>query len=265
MTRHDGTGLTASLDRPRSNARAISVVLPVHGNAECLEELHARLKRVIESRDLSAEIVFVDDACPAGSGETLRAIAERDEHVAVIRFMSNVGQHRAVLAGLRQSHGERVVVMDADLQDSPEAIPLLLDELDTGYAAVFAGRRGRYESRGRLLTSRLFKTLLHAMTGVPRDAGMFVAMNRTVVERLLAMHAPSPFVVAMIGCVGLPVHSVPIERNVRPRGSSSYTGWRRLRIALSALAWTLYWRRHRGELSTPSGIASEGSHEGRDT
>lgn len=220
----------------------ISVVVPVYRNADSVRELALRVRDVMEGRRLSYEIVFVDDACPDGSLAALNELAAADPAVTVVSLSRNAGQHRAVLAGLRGSTGRRLVTMDADLQDPPEAIPRLLDGLDEGPAAVFAGRRGRYEGPGRLFTSRLFKLMLHALCGVPADAGMFVAMDRRMADRLFSFRVRNPFVVAMIGCSGLPVASVPVIRSPRTAGGSAYSSWKRFRTGCLAVGWVAAWK-----------------------
>ncbi|MDO8671768.1 MAG: glycosyltransferase family 2 protein, partial [Dehalococcoidia bacterium] len=220
----------------------ITVVVPVYRNSATLRELYSRLRQTLSARQLSYEIVFVDDACPEASLDVLREIALADERVAVLVLERNVGQHRAVLAGLSQAQGQYIVVMDADLQDPPEAIPALLSKLKEGYAAVFAGRRGRYESRMRLFTSVLFKRLLALLSGVPPDAGMFVAMNRQMADSLLTFDASKPFVVAMIGCTRLPLTSIPVRRTQRHDGRSAYSSWKRFKTGCLALLSVVSWR-----------------------
>jgi len=225
----------------------ISVIVPVYRNADTLRELHRRLSETLDRESLSHEIIFVDDACPAGSLAVLEDLARRDRRVAALALARNVGQHRAVLIGLAHARGDWLVTMDADLQDPPEAIPDLLRKIREGYAAVFAGRRGKYESATRLITSRLFKRLLHVLGGVPIDAGLFVMMSRQMAQRVLSLRAPRPFVVAMIGSTGLPLASIPVERSTRPGGRSAYTAWDRLKAGSLAIAWTLVWRLRRGQ------------------
>jgi hypothetical protein len=219
---------------------SVSVVVPAYRNAETLEELLARTALVLEGRSLSFEVIFVDDASPDRSFEVLSALAVADERVVVVRLPSNVGQHAAVLHGLRVASGAVAVVMDADLQDQPESIPELLKP--TGYAAVFAGRRGRYESRARLMTSRAFKWVLSHIAGVPTDAGLFVLLTREMIDRLLDMPGDDPYVVAMIGCTGLPMTSVPIQRAPRRSGASAYSSRGRVAAAWRAVRWTLAWK-----------------------
>ena len=216
-----------------------TVIVPVFRNADTLVELHSRLAVALDASGHTFELLFIDDASPDGALEVLRSLTRRDPRVGVIALSRNVGQHRAVLMGLLHAAGRTAVVMDGDLQDPPEEVPRLLAELGPGAAAVFAGRRGRYESRGRLLTSRLFKTLLHLVARVPRDAGMFVAMTREMIDRLVLMDDPKPFVVALLGATGLPLRSVPVARQARPRGSTAYTPAMRLTTGSRALCRSL--------------------------
>ena len=211
----------------------ISVVIPVYCNEETLQELYVQLKETF--KNLSYQIVFVNDASPDSSGLILKQLAKADTRVTVLSLEKNLGQHRAVLKGLEISKGSVIVTMDADLQDSPLLIPQLIQQLKEGYEAVFAGRRGNYESFIRLATSKVFKTLLHAICKVPVDAGMFVVMSRKMVNAVLKIQMPSPFVVAMIGLTQLPVCSIPCLRKKRFNGKSSYSSWMRLKIGLSTI------------------------------
>jgi len=219
-----------------------SVVIPVYRNVDTLGTLHDRLHVILEGAGEPYEVVFVDDASPDGSQAMLLVLARTDPHVRVHRLPVNVGQQRAVLAGLAQARGVRVVVMDADLQDPPEAIPVLIGALNGNVSAVFLGRRGRHQPIVRHLTSRLFKMLLHRLCGTPPDAGLFVAMDRRMVTRLLAFGRPGPSVLAMIGCTGLPLVSVPLSRASRSQGRSGYSAWRRVSMGVRVLAWVLAWK-----------------------
>jgi glycosyltransferase involved in cell wall biosynthesis len=222
-----------------SSGIGVSVVVPVYRNAETLYELHARLTAELAGTREPHELIFVNDASPDKSAAVLRGLKRRDPCVVVIELPNNIGQHRAVLAGLQRAAGRRVVVLDADLQDPPEAIPQLLAGLDGGAAVVFAGRCGHYESSTRLLTSRLFKTLLSLLCGVPRDAGMFVAMQHSVVAQVLSFKTRWPFVVAMIGCTGREAISIPVTRMQRRVGRTAYSSWGRLQAGLKAVACVL--------------------------
>jgi hypothetical protein len=128
--------------------------------------------------------------------------------------------------------------MDADLQDPPEAIPLLIDSLRDDTAAVFAGRRGNYEAFFQLFTSRIYKRLLHYLCGLPKDAGIFVVMKRDLVKRLLKIKTHLPYLLPMIASIHLPMVSIPVERYKSPRGKTSYSFFRRLRLGLRGIYCT---------------------------
>ena len=221
-------------------AGAISVVVPVHRNATTVAELSRRIGETCLANHLAFEVLFVDDASPDASLETLRALASTDERVGVVALESNVGQNRAVVAGLAHARGRTVVIMDADLQDPPEAIPRLVAGL-AGFPVVFGGRRGTYQSRWRMLTSYVFKRLLWAGSRmrIPPDAGLFVALRPEAVERILASCGSDPYVVGAIARSGCATTSVPVERARRNDGTSSYQGPRRARVAWRALATML--------------------------
>ncbi len=222
-----------------SQSPAISVIIPVYQNIKTLRELYRRLHQVLTTLLLPYEMLFVDDACPQGSLAVLEQLAQEDPQVAALALERNVGQHQAVLTALRHTRGKWVVVIDADLQDIPEAIPELLDKLREGPTAVFARRRGRFESPFRLITSRLFKGLLHMLCDIPMDAGFFVAMNRQMVERVLAFGNPHSSLIAMVGCTGLPITSIPVIRTRRPVGNSAYSSWKRFKLGYNTIKWVL--------------------------
>ena len=212
----------------------LSAVVPVFGNAETLEELHHRLAAALEATAPGAwEVLFVDDGSPDGSLSVLRRLAASDERVGVVVLARNVGQHRAIRAGLAHARGRVVVVLDADLQDPPEAVPLLVSRLEAGVAAVFAGRRGRYESVSRLATGRVVKWLLHRFSGrrLPADAGLFLAMTADLARRLAHDPEPEPHLLAAVAGTGLRLESVPVRRDPRPSRRSAYSLRMRLRLA----------------------------------
>jgi polyisoprenyl-phosphate glycosyltransferase len=217
----------------------ISVVAPVFRNEATLAELHERLEAVLDGRE--HELVFVVDGSPDGSRAALEKLAHENPAVRLVTLERNVGQQRAILRGLASARGDAVVVMDADLQDPPEAIPALLAGLELA-GAVFAGRRGAYESRGRLVTSRLWKRVNHVLCGVPADAGVFVALRRETVDAVLRLQGPAPFLTSMIGLTRARCMSIPVERTTRPGGRSAYGPVGRLRTGLRGLAWGVLWR-----------------------
>ena len=220
----------------------VSVVLPIYRNRATLEELHRRLSTVLTNAAVSYELLFVDDACPEGSGSVIEDLAAHDPRVHGLHVARNVGQHRAAWLGLASARGDWSIVMDADLQDPPEAIPTLLAAAPSGADAILAARRGRYEGPVRLLTSRVFKILRERLTGFPRNAGMFLALRRPLVQSILREDFPRPFLLAMVGLSGRRFITVPVDRVRRPQGRSAYTSVGRLALAVRELAFAFRYR-----------------------
>jgi glycosyltransferase involved in cell wall biosynthesis len=222
----------------------ISVVLPIYLNRPHLPELHRRLTSTLSQSVDRYEIIFVDDHGPDDSLQWLRECRDRDTHVIVVEMPQNVGQHRAVLAGMLRSSGELVVVMDADLQDPPEAIPQLAAALGPDEGVVFARRVARHQSRGRHVTGRLFKRFLRMVAGsrVPRGTGMFFVASRRVVEAAIGLSGDARYVPMVLDHTGAAMRAIEVEKELRPDNRSAYTASRRLALALGAIRQAIAWR-----------------------
>ena len=214
----------------------VAVVAPVYGNEATLVQLASRVASALADRSWALRLVV--DASPDGSDEVARRLAAADRRVRVTSLAVNVGQHGALLRGLEDEPAASAwVCFDADLQDPPEALPLLLDRLAVGdVGAVFAGRAGAYESRSRLATGRLHRAALAHLTGLPFDAGAFVALGPDARDAAVRLRGPS--IVAAVGVAGVPTTSLPVTRSPRPTGHSAWTAPARLRQSSRTLAWT---------------------------
>ena len=212
----------------------LSVVLPLHRTAATLDELVGRLEAACPP---GTEYVLVDDRCPDRTGDL---VLERWAHVPgrLLRLADNVGQHAAVQAGLRHAYGERVIVMDADLQDLPEDAPRLLATLASGGAdVVCAGRRGHYADPAQERTARAYRRVARLLSGgrIPVDAGMFSAWRRAAVEKVVALDDHAAPLVPAAALAGLRIATLPVARHSRPRGRSATGSIRRVRIAVRGL------------------------------
>ena len=128
-------------EKMNNNKTVISVVIPIYRNEPFIDELYTRLTANLSAITGDFEIIFVNDGSPDNSWELISRKAEKNSRVKVIRFSRNFGQHIAITAGVAQSSGEWVVVMDGDLQDKPEEIINLYNKAREGYEVVFARRR----------------------------------------------------------------------------------------------------------------------------
>lgn len=196
----------------------IHVVSPLYRTAEALPRLRDRLDAALDG---AFRLVLVDDACPAGSGEVAERLAGDDPRVIVRHHRRNAGQHWAILTGLAASPGVRCVVMDADLQDPPEAVPRLLAR---GEDVVFATRRGRYQGWRRTISSTAFRAVRGTLAGTPWSAGLFLALSPRAVDAVLDARTGRPCVVSLAGLSGLSQAAVAVRRDHRVHGTSAYDG-----------------------------------------
>ena len=213
----------------------VAVIVPVFANRPTLAPLVGRLGAALEGRQWRLRLV--DDASPDDSLAEARRLAGADPRIAVTALAVNGGQHRALLRGLADEPAATAwVCLDADLQDPPETVPALLGRLAAGdVGAVFGGRRGAYQPTGRLLTGRLHRAALARLTGLPPDAGAFVALGRPARDAVVSLRPPS--IVAGIGVSGIPVASVPVARDPRSAGRSGWTSTARVAQSARTLAW----------------------------
>lgn len=237
----------------------ISVVSPVYRTAPFLPELVRRIEAALDPLSLSYEIVLVNDACPEGSGDLLRKMALDDRRLGIVDLKRNVGQHWALLLGLRLASGRYVAVLDSDLQDPPELIPQLYARARMPDApdAVVVVREGLYEARGRLISSRILKGLLGLLLCLPAGAGSYCLLARPLVSRLLEMEVRQPYLLAMVGAARARIAVLRAPRHPRPAGRSGYTAGKRVRLGLAALEIALRARWGKGWQGTSAGAPIE--------
>ncbi|MBQ7622579.1 MAG: glycosyltransferase family 2 protein [Bacteroidales bacterium] len=146
----------------------ISVVIPLLDERESLQELHSRLRAVLEGAPLSYELIFVDDGSTDGSWDSISALAKEDSRVHGIRFRRNYGKSAALYCGFAKASGEVVATMDADLQDAPEELPALYSMIkDEGYDVVSGWKRKRKDNvLTKNLPSRIYNAAARRITGI---------------------------------------------------------------------------------------------------
>ena len=212
----------------------ISVVIPVYGCRECLEELHLRLVAALAAITPSYEIILVNDACPQNSWEVIKQIALKDPHVKGIDLSRNFGQIRAIRAGLHYADGEWVVVMDCDLQDKPEEIVKLYNKAQEGYDVVFSRRAARKDPLFKRLSSKVFCWLYgHFVAGaIDNSISNFSISRRMVMDNYKRMGDQNRAFLLFIKWMGFKSTAVAVDHAERASGKSSYTMRKRLRFAL---------------------------------
>jgi dolichol-phosphate mannosyltransferase len=173
----------------------------------------------------------------------MAALAAEDEHVRPLYFARNFGHQIAVTAGLDNSRGKAVVVIDADLQDPPEVIPELVAKWREGYEVVYAVRQEREgETWFKRVTASIFYRVISRITDVkiPLDTGDFRMLDRQVVDTLNQMRERHRFLRGMASWVGFRQAGVPYKRAARFTGMTKYPFRKMLRLALNAVTGFSY-------------------------
>jgi polyisoprenyl-phosphate glycosyltransferase len=215
----------------------ISIVVPVFNEQETLPELHRRLTDQLATLPHDYEIVLVDDGSRDGSTEMIRELALRDAHVRGLSLSRNFGHEAAIEAGMRDARGDAVAVMDADLQDSPDALVKLIHAWEGGADVAYAVRTDRKEGRILRLAFRAFYRLAGRMMSIdlPQDAGPFSLMSRRAVDVLNAMPEHNRYFPGLRAFTGFRQVAVDVERHERLAGETKYSISKRASGAVNAI------------------------------
>ncbi len=206
-------------------------------------DIAERVGRVMDGLGEPWELILVDDGSTDGSTEAILDLAASDVRVVPLVFARNFGHQVAVTAGLDNSHGQAVVVIDADLQDPPELIPELAEKWREGYEVVYAVRGEREgESWFKKVTASVFYRLIYRITDlrIPLDTGDFRLLDRQVVEAMTQMRERHRFLRGMAAWVGYRQIGVPYTRAARLAGETKYPFRKMLRLALNAVTGFSY-------------------------
>jgi polyisoprenyl-phosphate glycosyltransferase len=212
---------------------AVSIVVPAYNEEETVPEFHRRLAAALAHEDF--ELVFVDDGSADRTAAVVRGLAAEDDRVRLVRLSRNFGHQAAVTAGIDAARGEAVVTIDADLQDPPETIPLLLERWRDGADVVHAARHVRPgEPRWRLWMIRAFYRFFGKIAGLesyPGNSGDFRLIAGPALEAVRGLTERTRFLRGLVSWVGYRQETVYYEREARFAGVSKYPLTKLVRLA----------------------------------
>ncbi len=219
----------------------ISIVAPVYNEEENLPILVAQLVDVLRPLGKSYEMIFVDDASTDRSRSLLKEMISRYPQIRVLGFKKNCGETAAGAAGLKAARGDVVITIDADLQNDPKDIPMLLDYLKE-YDMVTGWRQKRDDSWVKRITSKIANRIRNTLSGETiRDSGCtYRAYKRECFENIKLYKGMHRFMPTLVKMEGFRVIEVPIAHHPRQFGVSKYTTWNRMGrtfIDLLAVRW----------------------------
>ena len=211
----------------------LSVVIPVYNEEASLASLFARLYPALDKLGMSYEIVFINDGSVDRSAALLREqFQARPDVTRAILFNGNYGQHMAIMAGFEHCRGERIVTLDADLQNPPEEIANLMAEMDKGYDYVGSIRRKRHDSIWRHWASRAMNRVREKITHIKMtDQGcMLRAYSRDIVAAINQTRDTSTFIPALAYSFANKPVEIEVEHEERVAGESKYSLYKLIQL-----------------------------------
>jgi glycosyltransferase involved in cell wall biosynthesis len=215
-----------------------SIVIPVYNEEGNIVELVRSLTRVLSSIAIEYEIIFVDDGSSDKSLDIIKELSSSDGKIYYLSFTRNFGHEAASTAGLEAAHGDCLILMDADLQDTPELIPEMIGLWREGYHLVYAKRRKRYgESFFKRITAKMFYQFLNLLSDskIPIDTGDFRLMDRAVVNNFLKCREYNRFVRGLTAWVGYTQIGIEFDRPERYAGETKYNPIKLLLLSLDVI------------------------------
>jgi len=214
----------------------ISLVVPILNEEENIRELYERSKKTLETIG-SHEIIFVNDGSRDRTLEKILELADKDKNVKIIDFSRNFGHQTAITAGMDNSQGEAVVIMDGDLQDTPETILELVKKWKEGYEVVYAKRRTRKDSFFKRATAYAFYRIIKKIANIDitEDTGDFCLLDKKVIDALKKIKEHSRFVRGLTSWVGFKKGIILFDREERKRGNTSYPLKKMLKFAYDGI------------------------------
>ncbi|HEY0785220.1 MAG TPA: glycosyltransferase family 2 protein [Acidobacteriaceae bacterium] len=216
----------------------LSVVVPCYNEQEGVHECHRRLTEVLTGMRVDYEIVYVNDGSRDATHAALSMIHANDAHAVVVDLARNFGHQLAVSAGLEVARGDAVVIIDADLQDPPEAMVEMYRLWQENYQVVYGVRASRVgESGFKLWTAKAFYRIINQLSDVeiPLDTGDFRLIDRRVVDVMLRMPERHRLLRAMYSWVGFRQTGLPYERAARFAGTTKYPLKKMMALALDGI------------------------------
>lgn len=218
----------------------LTVVVPMLNEQENLPDLYAQLTAALVQSGLRYELIFVDDGSTDGSWRVIQSLVAADPAIRAIRFRRNFGQSAAFAAGFSRASGAVVVTIDADLQNDPADIPLLLHTLYEQECDIVSGWRVNRQDKflSRRLPSQLANGLISKVTGVElHDYGCSLKAYRAEVVKNLRLYGDlHRFLPALASWMGVTVVEVPVNHRARTRGKSKYGLWRTLWVLIDLIS-----------------------------
>jgi polyisoprenyl-phosphate glycosyltransferase len=221
-----------------TNGIVYSIVVPLYNEELVISESYKRLKSVMDYTKENYEIIFINDGSRDTTRDKVENICRKDEKIKLVNFSRNFGHQAAITAGMNVALGSAIIVIDADLQDPPEAILEMIEKWKEGYEVVYGKRSKREgESFFKKFTSKYYYRLLKNMTNIdiPVDTGDFRLIDRKVCDALNSLPEKNRYIRGLVSWVGYKQTFVEFVRQERFAGETKYPLKKMMKLAFDGI------------------------------
>ena len=219
--------------------KKISVIVPMYNEEEVVDICYKRLTNVLENlENYEYEIIFINDGSIDKTLKKLETIANKDEKSKVVSFSRNFGHQAAIVAGLKKTLGDAIVIIDADMQDPPELINDMISLWENGNDIVYAKRKSRKgESKFKIYTAKMFYNILNSLSDIdiPKNTGDFRLIDRKVVEVINLLPEHNKFLRGLYSWTGFKQVPIEYERQERTAGKTKYPLKKMLKLSFDGI------------------------------
>lgn len=217
----------------------LSIVIPCFNEQEAIPLFYAETKKVLDGMDVDYELLFIDDGSRDNSLLEMMSLAQKDNRVFYYSFSRNFGKEAAMYAGLKNAKGDYVTIMDVDLQDPPNLLPLMLDKIkNEGYDSVATRRKDRKgESKIRSFFANMFYKIINKMSDADIVSGArdYRLMNRKMVDAVVSISESNRFSKGIFGWVGFNTYWLSYDNVERSVGTTKWNFWKLTKYAINGI------------------------------
>tara|TARA_R110002096_G_scaffold309403_1_gene503895 strand:- start:16176 stop:17120 length:945 start_codon:yes stop_codon:yes gene_type:complete len=221
-----------------SQDKKISVIVPCYDEEDVINVCYERIVDVFNSIDELLELIFINDGSTDETVELIRGICQQDDRVVLIDLSRNFGKEAAMSAGIDYMTGDAAIILDADLQDPPEVIPVFIEQWKNGYDNIYGVRTKRDgESWFKKKTAQHFYQILKKMSfvDIPQNAGDFRLLSRRAVDAIKELPERQRFMKGLFAWIGFNTAAVEYERHARVAGETKWNYWNLWNFALEGI------------------------------
>jgi glycosyltransferase involved in cell wall biosynthesis len=214
-----------------------SVVIPIYNSERSLEELCLRIIQVFKELNESYEIILVEDSSIDNSWQVMKILRKNNINIKIIQLMRNFGQHNALMCGFHHVSGRYIITMDDDLQNPPEEIPKLIDEIEKGYDSVIGALDVKHDTLVKKAASSLIRCINTIIFNKPKNLKLssLRIMTRALTDEIKIFKTPYPYISGMLLSLTTNIGNVTVKHEKRRYGRSMYNFSKLIKLAFNLI------------------------------